>query len=187
MFTALSAESGGEGFLISCKATYDCRCESSRSYCFSTIVTYRTYNCRCEPVVTMPAKDRYHDSVVRALIKDGWTISRQQVKIIAGDRYLWIDIEAAKVGDSLVILVEVKELEEVFSPIEAFANAVGKYFLYRTALDIAGTNVPLYVAVTQAAFEGILSEEIGQRVVRSVKIPLIVFDPGHEEIIRWIP
>jgi hypothetical protein len=33
----------------------------------------------------MPAKDRYHAVVVRALIKDGWTITDEQVAVILGE------------------------------------------------------------------------------------------------------
>lgn len=32
----------------------------------------------------MPAKDRYHDVVKRALIKDGWTIDNEQVTLTIG-------------------------------------------------------------------------------------------------------
>jgi len=34
----------------------------------------------------MPAKDHYHDSVKRALIKDGWTIDGEQVAFIGSER-----------------------------------------------------------------------------------------------------
>ncbi len=30
----------------------------------------------------MPAKDFYHDTVIHALNKDGWTITREQVSFI---------------------------------------------------------------------------------------------------------
>ncbi|MEB3281986.1 MAG: hypothetical protein VKK42_24000 [Lyngbya sp.] len=35
-------------------------------------------------------------------------------------------------------------------------------------------------------FEGFLSEEIGQRVIRKKKLRLIIFDADTEEIIEWI-
>jgi hypothetical protein len=76
----------------------------------------------------LPAKDRYHDVVKRALIKDGWSVTGEQVRLTFGDRYLWIDMQAEK-PDQRIILVEVKELDEVDSPVEALANAVGKYLL----------------------------------------------------------
>lgn len=110
----------------------------------------------------MPAKDRYHDIVIRALNHEGWDITGQQVKVIVENRYLFIDIEAVKGRDNAVILVEVKDLERVLSLVEGLAAMVGKYFLYRAALDHAGISTLLYVAVSQKAYAGILSETIGQ-------------------------
>lgn len=135
----------------------------------------------------MPAKDYYHDVVVRALINDGWTITNQQVKIIVEDRNLFIDIEATKPSENRIILIEVKELEQVSSPIEALAAAIGKYFLYRTALDDAGLATPLYLAVSNQSYAGILSEKIGMLSLAQGKISVLVFDPEREEIVKWIP
>jgi hypothetical protein len=44
----------------------------------------------------MPNKDHYHDTVIRALGKDGWTITAEQYFVAVGKRRIWIDIEAAK-------------------------------------------------------------------------------------------
>jgi hypothetical protein len=102
------------------------------------------------------------------------------------NRYLWVDIEASKAVDGLIILVEVKELEAVPSPVEALANAVGKYFLYRIAIDISKTGVPLYLAVSDASYENILNEVIGQTAIERMNIQLLVFSPEREEIVKWI-
>ena len=39
----------------------------------------------------MPAKDYYHDTVKRALVKDGWIITREQVLFVIADRHVRID------------------------------------------------------------------------------------------------
>ncbi len=75
----------------------------------------------------MPAKDRYHDAVKRALIKDGWVIEDEQVTLTFGERYLWVDLRASKREAGGSIFVEVKALDSVLSPVEAWANAIGKY------------------------------------------------------------
>ncbi len=134
----------------------------------------------------MPAKDRNHETVVRALAKNGWVITGEQVKLIVEDRYLFIDIEATQSTTNLVVLVEVKELADTPSPVDALAKAVGKYLLYRWALDEAGVSTPLYMAVSQAAFKGILSEKIGTLAITQGKISLLIFDPEREEIVQWI-
>ena len=135
----------------------------------------------------MPAKGRYHDAVVHALTKAGWIVTAEQVAVILGERRLWIDLEAAKMSERLAILVEVKGFEKMPSPVDYLADAVGKYVLYRAALDYGGVTTPLFLAVPTAAYKGILSEDIGQQVISKADVNLIVFDPVEEEIVLWIP
>lgn len=59
----------------------------------------------------MPAKDNYHDCVVHALIKDGWTITDEQFPVRVESRRLWIDIRAIKNNGESIILVEEKKLQ----------------------------------------------------------------------------
>jgi len=133
----------------------------------------------------VPAKDHYHDTVARALIKDGWIISGEQVFIKLPERRLWIDLEAAN-ADSR-ILVEVKSYVRIQSPVESLAASVGKYIIYRSSLDRLRDNRSLYLAIPENAFKGIFSETLGQLVIQRAKISLLVYDPSKEEIMRWIP
>ena len=64
----------------------------------------------------MPAKDRYHDVVIRALAKVGWHVTAEQVAIVTAERRLWIDLQVAKASERLVILIEVKGFENMSSP-----------------------------------------------------------------------
>jgi Holliday junction resolvase-like predicted endonuclease len=72
----------------------------------------------------MPAKDRYHLTVVRALIKAGWNIVEEQYKLMVGERRLWIDIQAAKAEQTQIILVEVKGLENSLSAVADLGGVV---------------------------------------------------------------
>lgn len=135
----------------------------------------------------MPAKDRYHDAVKNALVKDGWVVTAEQVRLLYGDRNLWIDIQAEKTVDQRVILIEVKELDDVDSPVEALANAIGKYLLYRLAIIYTKRYAPLYLAVTEAAYNGILSGVAGQQALTQFQILVVVFNPEREEIVKWTP
>ena len=134
----------------------------------------------------MPAKDRYHDNLVHALVKDSWTITGQQYTVVLPERFLWIDIRAENAVQKQTIFVEVKGFEAV-SQIEYLASAVGKYMLYREALEVLHNSEPLYMAIPDVAYQGILSETIGQRLINRIGMRLIVFDPKREEIMRWIP
>jgi len=135
----------------------------------------------------VPAKDRHHDVVVRALQKDGWTILAEQIALSMPARRLWIDIRAQKEAQNALILVEVKGFDTVASPVAYLADAIGQCVLYQAILEYVGITDQLYMAVPAAAFEGILGEEIGRQAIRKAQIRVIVFDAEQEEIVRWIP
>lgn len=135
----------------------------------------------------MPAKDRHHDAVVRALKKAGWAILAEQIALSMPARRLWIDIRAQKASQSAAILVEVKGFENMASPVAYLADAIGQCVLYQAILEYARITDQLYMAVPAEAFQGILGEEIGRQAMRKAQIRVIVFDPEQEEIVRWIP
>lgn len=134
----------------------------------------------------MPAKDRYHDRLKQALIKHKWRITREQVKLKIGDRRLWIDFEAEQRVNDALILVEVKEMVSA-SQVNDLANSIGQYLMYRVALENKNIQTPLYMAVSNTTFRGILSEEIGQLMIKRFDIWLIIFDPESEVITEWRP
>ena len=134
----------------------------------------------------MPAKDRFHDVVVRALQKNGWTIRSEQVSFLIGRRYIWIDIQAYKDTEVATTLVEVKGFRKR-SQVENLMEAVGKYVVYRAVIDDAGgEQLPLYLAVPKQAYNGILSETIGKVIRKQINMKLLVVDTGNEEAITWI-
>jgi hypothetical protein len=132
----------------------------------------------------MPNKDHLHDTAKHSLIKDGWHIDDEQVVFLGSERHILIDIQASKptVG---TILVEVKGFQ--FSMVESFANAIGKILIYRYILDELAYVTPLWLAVPEVAYHGILSEHMGLDLRREVGIDLIVISAVNEEIVRWIP
>lgn len=135
----------------------------------------------------MPAKDRHHDAVKRALVKDGWMIADEQVQLFIDDRILYIDIEAVRPATDSTLLIEVKELYSVSSPVEALAAAIGKYLMYRAGLRNSGVAIPLFMAVSVDAYEGILSEKIGRLMLAEAQVQVMVFNPDQEVIVQWIP
>lgn len=135
----------------------------------------------------MPAKDRYHDVVVRALRKAGWRILEEQVALSMPTRRVWIDIRASRGADNVAILVEVKGFERLASPVAYLAEVIGQCVLYQAILDYAEVNDALHLAVPAAALTGILGEEIGRQAIQRAQVRVILFDPVQEEIIGWIP
>ena len=140
----------------------------------------------------MPAKDRHHDTVVRCLVRAGWSIIREQYAVVVAEdedsfRRLFIDI-AAQSQTAQIVLIEVKALDP--SPVRQFMLLLGQYVVYRAALDYIGDKTPLYVAISEADYELVIEQALGQTVIReqlTEPIPFLVFDPIAEEIVKWIP
>lgn len=140
----------------------------------------------------MPASDRYHDIVVRSLIKAGWTIIKEQYSVVVGQsaddlRRLYIDI-AAHSQTAQIVLIEVKSLET--SPVHQFMMLVGQYLVYRTALNYLGNLTPLYVAIPETDYQIIVAHPLWQEVLNQTlrePIPFVTYDPDREEILKWIP
>ena len=132
----------------------------------------------------MPAKDRHHDTVKRALIKDGWIIDDEQVAFIGSERQIVIDLQISKEGQG-IILVEVKGFQP--SMVEALANAIGKMLIYRYILNELTQNIPVWLAVPEFAYQSILTEDMGLTMRRQLGMDLVVFSLEREEIVQWIP
>jgi len=60
----------------------------------------------------MPARDRYHDQVKAALVKDGWVITHDPLRLQWGVKDMYIDLGAEQLlaaeKDQRRIAVEVK-------------------------------------------------------------------------------
>jgi XisH protein len=137
----------------------------------------------------MPAKDIYHDTVRTALVKDGWTITKDPFKLTFGGRNLYVDLGAEKLfgaekGEQK-IAVEIKSFLDP-SPINDLEKALGQYKLYSQILEDIEPNRLLYLAVGNIVFEDFFSEPICQLVIRKNNLNIIVFEPNKQEIIQWI-
>ena len=138
----------------------------------------------------MPAKDKYHNVVKAALIKDGWQISHDPLQLRIGKKDLYVDLGAERLisaeKGNVKIAVEVKGFSSR-SEIEDLEQALGQYTLY---LDVLAQQEPariLYLAVRQAVFEDLFEEPIGQLLLRNQRLRLVVFDSTREAINQWMP
>ncbi|HLJ56961.1 MAG TPA: XisH family protein [Chthonomonadaceae bacterium] len=139
----------------------------------------------------MPARDIYHDVCVRALIKDGWTITDEPLTVPVDETDLFVDIGAERLvtaeRDSERIAVEVKSFVGL-SEVQDLKEAFGQYALYQYALQQSETDSDriLYLAVRVAIYESVFREGVGKLFIRNNAIRLVVFDPVVEEIRLWI-
>ena len=137
----------------------------------------------------MPAKDIFHDNVKNALIKDGWKITNDPLKLQWGNKDLYIDLGAEKLiaaqKENQKIAVEIKSFVGN-SQVADLQQALGQYTLYLDIIEETEPERILYLAIRQTTFEDIFSEPIGQILLNKKRLKLIVFDPAQEEIIQWI-
>ena len=139
---------------------------------------------------SMPAKNLYHQAVVNALVKDGWTITHDPLTITFGGRDLFVDLGAerstvaAEKGEEK-IAVEVQSFLNL-SPVRDLQESVGQYEIYRAVMSEAEPGRVLYLAVPQRAFDGVFSEKFGQFVVKQLKLRLMTFDETQEKVTQWI-
>jgi len=89
-------------------------------------------------------------------------------------------------ADESALLIELKGFEQS-SQVEALMDALGKYNVYRSAMKYNDIIEPLYLAIPETAYLGIMSETLGREVLREYEVKLLVFDPEKREIVRWIP
>ncbi len=138
----------------------------------------------------MPAKDIYHDTVKRALQKDGWIITHDPFPLQIGRKRLSADLGAERLINAekgtQKIVVEVKSFVGR-SDVKDLEQALGQYILYRQVLNEMRIDRSLYLAIPQPIFNSVFTIELGQVLLKNQIIKLIVFDDKSEAIVQWIP
>jgi hypothetical protein len=136
----------------------------------------------------MPAKDKYHGNVKAALVKDGWTITHDSLRLPWGSRDMFVDLGAEKFigaekGDKK-IAVEVKSFIGP-SDIHNLEVALGQYILYLDVLSELEPNRELYLAVNQETWETVFQEPTGKLLIDKKRMKLLIFRET-EEIVQWV-
>ena len=103
----------------------------------------------------MSAKDKIHDKVKTAIIKDGWTVTHDPFTIAYGDDTVFADLAAERPftaeRDGEKIIVEIKSFVGR-SSIQDFKTALGQYMLYLPAIKELVPEYKLYVAIGEATY-----------------------------------
>jgi len=138
----------------------------------------------------MPARDIYHSTVKQALVKAGWNITHDPLRLQWGTKDMYVDLGAEELvaaeQQGQKIAVEIKSFIGP-SEIEDLRNALGQFVLYRTILHTTEPERTLYLAVREATYFAIFEEPVGQLLIHDQHLRLIVFRPDQEEVIQWIP
>lgn len=139
----------------------------------------------------MPARNIYHDVVVKALIADGWTITHDPLPLPFEGRKLEVDLGAERsvIGAKKAeekIAVEVQSFLSD-SPVRDLEEALGQIEIYRVVLGKTEPERKLFMAVPGRVQRDLLSDKFGKFVVKEFALSVIVFDEDKSRIIKWQP
>src|SRR3972149_7021652 len=132
----------------------------------------------------MPAKDIFHDAMKSALIKDGWTITHDPLRISWGGKDMYVDLGAER------LLAAEKEGQQIAVEIKSFVGdsemddlekAIGQYVVYRTVLMEREPSRVLYLAIPQDVLD-IFEQPLGKLLLKNNLAQVFGFDPQMEAI-----
>lgn len=136
----------------------------------------------------MPAKDKFYDAVLNALIKDGWEITNEEFYLPFATRTAYIDIlaqkpvTAEKAGRKIAVEVKTFGSAAKMSELE---KAIGQFVIYKTALAIAELEHDLYLAVPADMGEFFKFPAV-VKMRQDFSIKIVTYNPQEEEIIEWL-
>ncbi len=137
----------------------------------------------------MPAKDKIHDQVKNALVKDGWTITDDPLYLHNDDFRAFVDLGAERViaaqRDKEKIAVEIKSFVG-YSVISDLEQALGQYGLYTVFLEQIEPSRKLYLAISEEAFVEIFETRTGKAIIQKYGLKLVAIDIHTEEVIQWL-
>lgn len=138
----------------------------------------------------MPARDRDHNKVRKALEKDGWTITHDPLFLRHGRKDMYVDLGAQQLigaeKETRKIAVEIKSFLSN-SDMDDLEKAMGQFVIYHDVLKIAEPDRTLYLAVSRKISEQVFEQDVGKLMLDNQRLRLMVFDDAREEVLGWIP
>lgn len=134
---------------------------------------------------------RRHHTTVRALEKDGWTITHDPLTVAVERTNLLVDLGAEQVvaaeREDKRIAVEIKSFVSL-SAVQDLKEAAGQFLVYDLALRQSETEADrvLYLAIRTNVYDTVFQAGVGKLLMQNKVVRLIVFDTDSEEIRQWI-
>ena len=135
----------------------------------------------------MPSFDSCHEQVMRALQKDGWRITEQQVPMKLNRRRVFVDLLATRGTNGSrqeIALVEVKCFPDPQNTSQEIYTAVGQYIIYRAMLRELELDIPLYLSIPETIFDDVF-DVIVRRAIQENQIKLVIVNLDKEKIVWW--
>ena len=136
------------------------------------------------------AKDKFHDIVKEALIKDDWTITNDPLRLnVPGEKRLLADLGGSKIiGASLgekKIAVEIKGFHRP-SILYDFHAALGQYLIYEDAIERQNLNWEMHLAIPEKVFRFLEQHEHILYSIQKRAMKIILFDQNQKSLTTWI-
>lgn len=134
------------------------------------------------------ARDKIHNAVKNALLKDGWRITDDPYTIVYKNDKAFVDLAAehpiAAERGGAKIAVEIKSFLGT-SPLREFEQALGQYRVYDCLLKATEPERKLYLAISDFAERRYFKRPALELIVRAEQLSLLIVNIQNEEIVRW--
>jgi hypothetical protein len=135
------------------------------------------------------ARDKFHQEVRTALENDGWKITDDPLYMKVGQIPVHIDLGAEKVigaernGEKIAIEIKTFGLA---SFITALYEAIGKYIIYRIALEQMQSDRVLYLAMPEKIYTKFCNEPLVKEAFDQYHFKILLYKTDSKEQIEWV-
>ena len=135
------------------------------------------------------ARDKFHQEVRTALENDGWKITDDPLYMKVGQIPVHIDLGAEKIigaeknGEKIAIEIKTFGLP---SFITALYEAIGKYIIYRIALEQMKSDRVLYLAMPEKVYTKFCNEPLVKEAFKQHHFKILLYKTGTKEQIEWV-
>ena len=136
----------------------------------------------------MPARDRFHELVKKALIKEGWDVTHDPYVVSIGLRTLFVDLGAHKLiaaeKKDQRIAVEVKSFDSP-SFLDELEKLIGQIKLYDFALQKQEPDRKLYVAMPSEVYIQFIEDDHLKEFLTLLQFSYILYNTKTGLIEEW--
>jgi hypothetical protein len=138
----------------------------------------------------MPVRDRDHQLVRRALVRDGWTITHDPLRLRWGIRDLYVDLGAERLlaaeKGAVKIAVEIKSFAGP-SVVDDLEKAIGQFTVYHDVLETLEPDRLLYLAVSEETYRNAFEDPLGELLLAKRRARVLIYTDDTEVIRQWTP